>query len=165
MLKRSLLAVLAVCVVSFPVVASGQSYGDGFGVGGVLLPSGASTLLGVTRLGDSLGLEVGLGLNMVDDDDYSTTDLGLSAALKKYWNVDSSLQPFIGGQVSIMHSSFDYGEFGGDGDDTTFGFRGIIGGEYFVTRRASIEGQVGAGMFFGSFHISTGSRLAAFLYL
>jgi hypothetical protein len=165
MMKCSMLALLTLLLLITPVVASAQSYGDGFGIGGVLLPSGAGAILGVTRLGDSLGLEVGLGFNVFDEDDYSSTDIHVSGALKKYWSTDSNFQPFAGGRVSLMSSSYDYGDFGGEGDDTVFGFQGVLGGEYFVTRRVSLEGEVGAGIYFGSFQISTGSRLAAFLYL
>lgn len=164
MMKRSLL-VLAAATLAFPLAAAAQSYGEGFGVGGVLLPSGSSTILATTRLGDALALEVGLGLDVFDDGDYSSSDFGVSGALKKFWNTEGNFQPFVGGRVSLSHSSFDYGELMGSGDETVFGFSGVIGGEYFVTRRVSIDGEVGAGMFFGSIHISTGSRLAAFLYL
>lgn len=165
MAGRGLLVVLAAIALVFPLSAAAQSYGDGFGVGGVLLPSGAATILGTTRLGDAMALEVGVSLDVYDDDGHSTTDFGVSGALKKFWSTDSNFQPFVGGRVSLMHSSFDYGDFEGKGDDTVFGFAGVIGGEYFINRRLSLDGEVGAGMYFGSFRLSTGSRLAAFLYL
>jgi hypothetical protein len=165
MAKRSVLMVLAAGILAFPAAVCAQSYGDGFGVGGVLLPSGASTVLATTRLGDALALEVGLGLNVYDDSGNSSSDLGVSAALKKFWSTENNFQPFVGGRVSLSHSSYDNGELMGKGDDTQFGFEGVLGGEYFVTRRLSIDGEVGVGMYFGSFTIGTGTRLAAFLYL
>ncbi len=165
MVRSALLFSLAVALV-FPLSAAAQSYGDGFGVGGVLLPSGSAMILGTTRLGESMALEVGVGLNVYDEGDYSSTDIGVSGALKKFWSTDSSFQPFVAGRVSLMHSSFDYGgDYGSEGDDTLFGFSGTVGCEYFLTRRLSVEGEVGAGMYFGSFQISTGSRLAGFIYL
>ncbi|MFH1501528.1 MAG: hypothetical protein ABIG03_00640 [Candidatus Eisenbacteria bacterium] len=163
MAKRGLLALLAVGVLAIPLAASAQKYGDGFGLGGILLPSGSATILGTTRLGEELGLEIGVGVDLYDDDGHSSSDFGVSAALKKFWSVESSFQPYAGARFGLAHSSYDHGA--GDHDQTLFGFTAFIGGEYFVTKRVSLDGEVGAGMFFGSFHLRTGSRLAAFLYL
>ena len=58
-----------------------------------------------------------------------------------------------------MHESWD------NHDDTRFGLTGVLGGEYFVMRNLSVMGEVGLQLAFGSFELSTGTRLAAFLYL
>lgn len=163
MAKRGMLLLLAVGVLVLPVASSAQNYGDGFGLGGVLLPSGSATILGTTRLGDSMGLEIGVGIDLYDDGDHSSSDFGVSGALKKFWNTDGSFQPYAGARASLAHSTYDHGDV--ESDQTLFGFTAFVGGEYFVTKRVSLDGEVGAGMYFGSFHLRTGTRLAAFLYL
>ena len=163
MAKHGLIALLVLGVLAVPPVASAQNYGDGFGIGGVLLPSGSATILGTTRIGDAIGLEIGVGLDLYDNDDPSASDFGVSAALKKFWSTEGTLQPYAGARVGLHHSSYDHGNV--DSEDTLFGFTAFIGGEYFVTKRVSLDGEVGVGMFFGSVHVRTGSRLAAFLYL
>ncbi len=50
-------------------------------------------------------------------------------------------------------------------DDTTFGVTAILGGEYFITRKLSFEGELGFRLYFGSIEIGTGTRLAALFYL
>jgi hypothetical protein len=163
MVKLVLLAVLVAAVLVAPVAALAQNYGDGFGLGGVLLPSGSPIILGATRLGESLGLELGVGIDLLDNDNRSSSDFGVSAALKKFWQTENVLQPYAGGRVSLFHSSDEVGDT--ETDETLFGFTAFVGGEYFVTKRLSVDGEFGAGMFFGSFRLSTGTRLAAFLYL
>ena len=70
---------------------------------------------------------------------------------------------FVGGRFGFEHESYDYGHV--EGDDTRFGVSALVGGEYFITRRLSFEGEIGFGIYFGSLHLGTGSRLAALFYL
>jgi opacity protein-like surface antigen len=164
MTKRGLLVCALVGVLALPVVACAQNYGDGLGVGGVLVPDeGNLLILGTTRLGESLGFEMGVGLDLFDSGSATSTDVGLTFCARKYWNTESAFQPFFGGRFSITHSSWDYGN--SEGDDTEFGLSAVVGGEYFVTKRVSLDGEVGVGIFFGSFRLATGTRLAAFMYL
>ena len=151
-------------VLALPLVAVAQNYGDGLGLGGVLLPNESNlVILGTTRIGEELGFELGVGLNLFDNDNATSTDVGLSVGVKKYWNTESAFQPFYGGRFSLMHSSWDYAH--SEDDDTAFGLSALLGGEYFVTKRVSLDGEVGVGIFFGSFRLTTGTRLAAFMYL
>ncbi len=164
-MARSLFVLMTIAALAtLPAVAAAQySYGDGFGVGGVLLPSGSPTLLGTTRVGDSLGLEFSLALEVFDDDGSSATDIGAAIAVKKYLGDRGQFQPFVGGRFGFEHESYDYGHV--EGDDTRFGVSALVGGEYFITRRLSFEGEIGFGIYFGSLHLGTGSRLAALFYL
>jgi opacity protein-like surface antigen len=163
MMKRGVLTLLVLGVLATSPMAYAQNYGDGFGLGGVLLPSGSATILGMTRIGDDIGLEIGVGIDLYDNDDHSSSDFSVSGAIKKFWSTESTLQPYGGARFGLHHSSYDYGD--GSHDDTLFGFSAFIGGEYFVTKRVSLDGEVGVGMYFGSVQVRTGSRLAAFLYL
>jgi len=163
MILRSVVLLALVAVAATPGALQARNYGDGFAVGGILVPGGAQAILGATRLGDSLGLEVDLGVNVQSDDDTSQTGLFFGIGMKRYWNTDSQLQPFIGGRFAIRHTSYDFGEV--ESDDTLFGLRGIFGAEYFVTKRLSLDGEGSIGISFGSFELNTGTRLAAFLYL
>lgn len=164
MVKRCASVCVLLSVLVLPAVCGAQSYGDGLGIGGVLLPEdGNLVILGTSRLGQSLGIEMGVGLDIYDNDNASSTDVGVTLALKKFWNTEGAFQPFFGGRFSLMHSSWEYGQ--ADGEDTTVGLSALLGGEYFVTRRVSLEGEVGVGIHFGSFGLATGSRLAAFMYL
>jgi hypothetical protein len=163
MTRRSLVLVTALALTALPSLAAAQhTYGDGFGIGGVLLPSGSPTLLGITRIGDSLGLEFSLGLNVQDDGDFSSTDIGAAVAVKKYLTDRKQFQPFFGGRFGFHHGR-DNGR--DDVDDTLFGVAAILGGEYFVTRKLSFEGELGFRLYFGSIEIGTGTRLAALFYL
>ena len=164
MSNRSLAVFALIALVALPGVAAAQrNYGDGFGVGGVLLPSGSPTLLGTTRIGDSLGLEFSLALDVLDDDNTSVTNLGAGIGVKKYLSERKQFQPFVGGRFGFHHYSADYGNT--DVDDTRFGITAVLGGEYFVTRQLSVEGEIGFGIYFGSVELATGTRLAALFYL
>ena len=164
MTKRGLVFLTALIFFVLPSVATAQqSYGDGFGVGGVLLPSGSPVLLGTTRVGDSLGLEFALELRVFDDDDTSSTELGAGIGIKEYLTDRKQFQPFYGGRFGFRHSSHDNGHT--DVDDTRFGVTAVAGGEYFVTRKLSVEGQIGFDLYFGSVELGTSTRLAALFYL
>jgi len=164
MTRRSLVLVTALALTALPSLAAAQhSYGDGFGIGGVLLPSGSPTLLGITRIGDSLGLELSIGLDIQDDDGSSSTDIGAAVGVKRYLTDQKQFQPFLGGRFGFRHHSRDNGL--DDVDETKFGVTAILGGEYFVTRKLSLEGELNFDLYFGSIVIRTGSRLAAFFYL
>jgi opacity protein-like surface antigen len=155
-------AVLALSVL--PSVASAQhSYGDGFGIGGVLLPSGSPTLVGLTRIGDSLGLEFNLELRVIDDDGRSETSLGAGVGVKRYLTDRKQFQPFVGGRFGFDHYSIDTPH--GDTEDTRFGLTAVLGGEYFITRQISVEGEISFDLYFGSVELGTGTRLAALFYL
>jgi hypothetical protein len=164
MTRRSLVLVAALALTILPSLATAQhSYGDGFGIGGVLLPSGSPTLLGTTRIGESLGVEFALGLRVFDDGDSPQTALGASFGIKKYLTDRKQFQPFFGGRFGFRHYSGDNGRFGEK--STMFGVTAVLGGEYFITRRLSFEGELGFDLYFGSIEIGTGSRLAAIFYL
>jgi hypothetical protein len=161
---RAFTFVVVLALSVLPSVASAQhSYGDGFGIGGVLLPSGSPTLVGLTRIGDSLGLEFDLELRVVDDDGHSETDLGAGIGLKKYLTDRKQFQPFVGGRFGFNHYSNDTPV--GDTEDTRFGVTAVLGGEYFITRQISVEGEIGFDLYFGSVELGTGTRLAALFYL
>ncbi|MBD3368385.1 MAG: hypothetical protein GF405_09495 [Candidatus Eisenbacteria bacterium] len=165
---RTLLVISLLALVAVPAAA--QNYGDGFGVGGVFVPDGTGLIVVKTRLGNSLGVEASASLSTFSNDGSSSTDLALGIAAQKFWSTDDRLQPYFGGRFEIGHSSVDYDEGdltrddGGD-SDTTFGIIGVLGAEYFISRRLSVEGEAGVGAHFGSFSLSTQTRLAAFLYL
>ena len=164
MTRRSLVLVTALALTALPSLAAAQhSYGDGFGIGGVLLPSGSPTLLGITRIGDSLGLEFSVGLDVQDDGSFSSTDVGAGVAVKRYLTDRKQFQPFVGGRFGFHHYSRDNGR--DEVNDTTFGVTAILGGEYFITRKVSFEGELGFRLYFGSIEIGTGTRLAALFYL
>jgi len=157
-----LLAALALTVVPTAALAQ-HDYGDGFGIGGVLLPSGSPTLLGTSRFGESLGLEFSLALDIMDDDHTSVSDVGAGIGVKYYLTDRKQFQPFIGGRFGMDHYSWDDGDT--EVEDTQFGVAAMLGGEYFVTRSISFEGEMNFGVSFGSFHMRTGTRLAAMFYL
>jgi len=168
------LVLLLVGLLLLPALAAAQSYGDGLAIGGVLLPSGSGTLLGKTRLGDGLGLEVEFGLSTFSEDDYSTSDLSIGAGALFYTGSNDQFQPYWGARFRLGHSSADGSlyEFEppvrGDDDSsshTTFGLVGVFGAEYFINKHLSIEGEAGLGAYFGSFSLTTETRLAAFLYI
>jgi len=164
MTRRSLALITALALTALPSLAAAQhSYGDGFGVGGVLLPSGSPTLLGITRIGDSLGLELSIGLDIQDDGSSSSADIGAAVGVKKYLTDKTQFQPFLGGRFGFHHHSRDKGS--DDVDDTRFGVTAILGGEYFITRKLSFEGELNFDLYFGSVEIGTGTRLAALFYL
>lgn len=163
-MRRTTLTLVAAAIILVPAVSAAQyNYGDGFGIGGVLLPSGSPTLLATTRIGDSMGLEFSLSLEVFDDDNTSTTDIESGIGIRKFLGDRSQFQPYLGGRFGVLHRSYDFG--GGNVDDTQFGVTAAVGGEYFVTRKLSFEGQIEFGVYFGSFSLGTGSRLAALFYL
>jgi opacity protein-like surface antigen len=159
---RSFLVCVAVCLVALPSAAPAQSYGDGFGIGGVLLPSGAGTLLAKTRVGSSLGLEFALSLSTFSNEGTSSSDFSIGVGALQHWNTDSQLQPYLGARCDIANSSYELGQT--DESETSFGLFGTLGAEYFVTKKLSLEGEAALGFRFGSFSMSTGTRLAALLY-
>ena len=159
-------ALVLACLIALPSLAAAQiqTRGQGFGIGGVLLPSGSPTVLATTRLGQDLALELGLALRVSSDDDSNDrSDFGIGFGLRKLWNTDERFQPYVGGRLSVTHMSWETRAT--KHDDTKFGMTGVLGGEYFVMRNLSLLGEVGLGLFFGSFELNTGTRLAAFLYL
>ena len=164
------LVLLLVGLILLPTLAAAQSYGDGFAVGGVLLPSGSGTLVAKTRMGDGLGIEVELGLSTYSDGDFSSSDLQIGGGALFYTGSSDKLQPYWGARFRLGHTSSDMPAFEYRGDDdsnsnTTFGFVGVYGAEYFITKRLSLEGEAGIGMYFGSFSLRTETRLAGFIYL
>lgn len=165
MRSRSLFVWVLIGLAAAPAVASAQDYGDGMGIGGVLLPSGSSVLVGKTRLGNELGFEIELAFASMSNDDTSSTNLGVGAGILKHWNQGNEVQPYVGGRLGISHSSSDMGDFGGESDETSFYLGAALGAEYFVTKKVSIEGEAGVRIIFGSLGIETGTRLAALLYL
>ena len=166
MRSRAALVLSLAVLTAAPVTASAQDYGDGFGIGGVLLPSGSTLILGKTRLGQEFALEVELAFSSMSNDDTSSTDLGVGVGALKHWNQGNEVQPYFGARVGIGHSSADYGESsGGETDETNFYVGAALGAEYFVTKRLSLEGEAGVRLIFGSLGIATGTRLAALLYL
>jgi hypothetical protein len=161
---RGPVSAVVLALILVPSLAFAQNdYGDGFGIGGVLLPSDSPVLIGITRIGDSLGLEFDLELRVYDDDGYSETGLGAGIGLKKYLSDRKQFQPFVGGRFGFHHSSVDAPY--GDSEDTRFGVTGVLGGEYFITRQISVEGELGFDLYFGSIEMGTGTRLAALFYL
>ncbi len=178
---RTLTALVLLSLLVFPLLATAGGYGDGFAVGGILLPSGSGPIVGKARLGDNMALEVALSLSTWSDSGNSSSDIGLGAGVLFLNGTDSQFQPYWGGRVSIGHTSggvsgydFDLPEYktaderGGDGGDdshTSFGVMGVFGAEYFITKHLSIEGEVGLGAYFGSFSLATQTTLAGFIYL
>ncbi len=177
---RTLMVLVVISSLLFPLLAAAQSYGDGFAVGGILLPSGTGTIIGKTRLGDNMALEVALSLSTWSDSGNSSSDIGFGAGVLFLNGTDSKFQPYWGGRVSIGHTSGGVGGYefdpsdwrdgderdgGGDDSHTTFGIIGVFGAEYFITKRLSIEGEVGLGMYFGSFSLATETAVAGFIYL
>ena len=179
---RTLTALVLLSVLVFPLLAAAGSYGDGFAVGGILLPSGSGTIIGKTRLGDNMALEVALSLSTWSDSGNSSSDIGFGAGVLFLNSTDSQFQPYWGGRVSIGHTSggmgggydfdpddwrdgADRGDDGGDDSHTSFGIIGVFGAEYFITKHLSLEGEVGLGMYFGSFSLATETALAGFIYL
>jgi hypothetical protein len=155
---------VAPLLAALPLEASAQhEYGDGVGIGGVLLPSDSATLLGISRFGESLGLELALSLDVMDDDSTTYSDIGAGLGVKRYLSPRKQFQPFVGGRFAVEHHSHDDGHV--DVEDTQFGVAVMLGGEYFVTRQISFEGEMNFGMSFGSFHLRTGTRLSALFYL
>jgi len=152
-----ILAVLCLACSAPPALARG--YGDGFGLGGVLIPDRNPVILGTTRLGDSVGLELGVGMDVVSDGGDADTDFIVGAAMRKYWNVEDQFQPFFGGRVSLLYVEHDRRE------ESLVGLSALVGGEYFVMKRVSLRGEVELGFYFGSIEIRTGTTLAAFMYL
>ena len=166
MRSRAALVLSLAVLTAAPVTASAQDYGDGFGIGGVLLPSWSTLILGKTRLGPEFALEVELAFSSMSNDDTSSTDLGVGVGALKHWNQGNEVQPYFGARVGIGHSSADYGESsGGETDETNFYVGAALGAEYFVTKRLSLEGEAGVRLIFGSLGIATVTRLAALLYL
>ncbi len=166
------LVLLLVGLLLLPALASAQNYGDGLAIGGVLLPSGSGTLLAKTRMGDGLGVEIEFGLATFSEDDYSSSDLSLGAGALFYTGSNDQFQPYWGARCRIGHSSTDgslYDFQMARGDDsnshTTFGVIGVFGAEYFINKHLSIEGEAGLGAYFGSFSLTTETRLAALLYI
>lgn len=155
---RVFVILAVVCLTSIPSPALARGYGDGFGLGGILAPGGDPVILGTTRLGDSVGLEIGVGFRVASDGDDTDTDFVVGAALRKYWIVEEQFQPFFGGRVSLLYVDRRK-------EETLVGLSGLVGGEYFVTRRVSLRGEVELGLYFGSIEIRTGTTLAAFMYL
>jgi hypothetical protein len=159
-----LVLVTAVALGSLTLVATAQqAYGDGIGIGGVLLPSGSPTLLATSRIGDSLGLEFSLSLDVMDDGHATSTDIGAGFGVKQYLTERKQFQPFFGGRFGITHQSLEVGSQ--EVDDTQVGVTAMLGGEYFVTRQISFEGEMNFGVSFGSYHMRTGTRLSALFYL
>ena len=152
-----ILTTLCLCSVASPALARG--YGDGFGLGGVLVPPGDPVILGTTRLGDSVGVEVGVGLDVVSEGDDTDTGFVVGFAMRKYWSTAEQFQPFFGGRAGLI-----YVDKGGH-EDTLVGLSALVGSEYFLTRRVSLRGEVELGLYFGSIEIRTGTTLAAFMYL
>jgi len=154
-------------LLALPAGSAARGYGDGFGIGGVLLPSGASAVLAKTRIGSAWGLEVALALSTFSDGGDTETALSAGIGVQRFWNVENQLQPYVAGRLSVHHDSDDVGighrEVERDG--TSVGLGGALGAEYFVTRALSLEGEVGLNVHFGSFGMFTGTRLAAYLYL
>jgi hypothetical protein len=166
MLSRSVFVVALAALALTPAVSSAQDYGDGIGIGGVLLPSGSTLLVGKTRLGPEFGIEVELAFSSMSNDDTSSTDLGVGVGALKHWNQGNEVQPYFGARMGIGHTSADLGEgYGGETDETSFYVGAALGAEYFVTKRLSLEGEAGVRLIFGSLGIATGTRLAALLYL
>jgi hypothetical protein len=163
--SRALFVWALIGLVAAPAIASAQNYGDGLGIGGVLLPSGSPLLLGKTRLGNDLGIEIELAFASMSNDGMSSTNLGLGAGVLKHWNQGNEVQPFVAGRAGIGHSSSDMGDLGGESSDTSFYIGAGLGAEYFVTKKLSIEGEAGVRLIFGSLGIETGTRLGALLYL
>jgi hypothetical protein len=178
---RTLTALVVISLLLFPLLAAAGSYGDGFAVGGILLPSGSGTVIGKTRLGDNMAIEVALSLATWSDSGNSSSDIGFGAGVLLLSGTESQFQPYWGGRLSIGHTSggmgdggFDPADWrsgdernddGGDDSHTTFGISGVFGAEYFITKRLSLEGEVGLGMYFGSFSLATETTLAGFIYL
>ncbi|MCK4409673.1 MAG: hypothetical protein KAW67_06280, partial [Candidatus Eisenbacteria sp.] len=151
MTGRSLVLVTALALTVLPSLAAAQhSYGDGFGIGGVLLPSGSPILLGTTRIGDSLGLEFSVALNVQDDGSSSETVLGAGIGVKKYLTDRKQFQPFMGGRFGFHHYSRSSDNGRNDVDDTRFGVTAVLGGEYFITRKLSVESELEFNLYFGS---------------
>jgi len=166
------LVLLLVGLLLLPALANAQSYGDGLAIGGVLLPSGSGTLLAKTRMGDGLGLEVEFGLATFSEDDYSSSDLELGAGALFYQGSSDQFQPYWGARFRLCNSSSDGEMFefqptrdDGDSSHTSFGIIGVFGAEYFINKHLSIEGEAGVGAYFGSFSLTTETRLAALLYI
>lgn len=155
---RVLVILAALCLACTTSPALARGYGEGFGLGGVLVPGGDPVILGTTRLGDSIGLELGVGLDVVSDGDDTATDFAVGAALRKFWSVEDQFQPFFGGRVSLLYVERSR-------EETLVGLSTLVGGEYFLTRRVSIRGEVELGLYFGSVELRTGTTLAAFMYL
>lgn len=165
MRSRALFVWALIGLAAAPAAVSAQDYGDGLGIGGVLLPSGSTLLLGKTRIGSEFGLEIEIAFSSMSNDNASSTDLGLGAGILKHWNQGNEVQPYVAGRLGISHYSSDMGEFGGKSDETSFYVGAALGAEYFVTRKISLEGEAGVRLIFGSLGIATGTRLGALLYL
>jgi opacity protein-like surface antigen len=162
---------LLVGLLLLPALASAQTYGDGFAVGGVLLPSGAGTIVAKTSMGDDLDIEIEFGLATFSDGDYSSSDLSIGAGALFYTGSSDKFQPYWGARFRLGHESSDMPVFelpraDTDSDShTTFGLVGVFGAEYFITKNLSFEGEAGIGAYFGSFSLMTETRLAGFIYL
>lgn len=162
MLTRGAVALTLVLLLSLPLNAAAAGYGQGFAVGGTLLPSELNTLVAKMRLGDALGIEAGVALSTFTNDDDSEAEFEVGLGMLVHSRTETQLQPFWGGRFVISHESIDAGPV--DESETTFGVVAVLGAEYFVTKNLSLEGDVGLGMHFGSLSLGTETRLAGLLY-
>jgi len=97
-------------------------------------------------LQNDMAILAGVGFDHSSNND-STTDYGLTAGIRKYIQT-TDLAPFVGGTVSFLRKDFIV--FSGGGTDVesqkTFSLSGVAGLEYFFTKQASVEAEVGVGL-------------------
>jgi hypothetical protein len=107
-------------------------------------------------LQNDLAVLAGVGFDHSSNND-DTTDYGLEAGIRKYIQTND-LAPFVGGIVSYRRQDFIVPSGGGGTDvnsEKTFAVSGVGGVEYFLTKQASVEAQVGIGL--SSIHNVDGS--------
>jgi hypothetical protein len=98
-------------------------------------------------LQNDLAVLAGVGFDHSSNND-STTDYGLLAGIRKYIQT-TDLAPFVGGVVSYRREDFIVPSGGGGTDvesQKTFTLSGVGGLEYFFTKQASVEAEVGVGL-------------------
>jgi hypothetical protein len=148
-MKKILLVILAVVLVSSLTFAEGEAKSGQFGLQTGLIFTGVGLNFNIDIgakyiVTDNIALRAGLGLMNISSGGDSTTFYDLGAGFEYHFGGKGGVSPYVGAALSYSGAS---SSAGGD-TPSEFGLDAVFGGEYFFSSNFSWAGEARLGFVF-----------------
>jgi len=143
-MKRLVLAILAVVLVSCSAFAEGAATPGQFGLQTAVtftnVPGFSGDLGAKYIITNNIALRAALGLSSTSAAGASTTFFDVAAGFEYHFGGKGGVSPYAGAEISYSGASIPVGK-----GPSSFGVNGVFGGEYFFSSNFSVAGEARLG--------------------
>ncbi len=147
-MKKLLLVVIAIAVVSTAAFAQGTPRKGAFGIQTAVIitgtgagPGAAGSLGAKYMVTDAIGLRAALGVLNTSTGGTSSTGFDLGAGFEYHFTGKGGVSPYVGAELGYSGESLS----GGGPTPSEFALNGVFGAEYFFSSNFSWGGEVKLG--------------------